>query len=121
MTHIVSSDLVVMLSVLVSILVLFYVVGYLAMAYVQYKQGTLRPDWKISIVFYAGIILLTLGYLFNLIHTCFGTVCINELFDEFYLVSLVLFAWGFELRAGYAAKLACEVQGGKKKKGGKGA
>lgn len=115
MTHLVSTDIVVMLSVLASILVILYVVGYAVIGYFQKLHGTLRPDWGISLVFYAGIFVLTVGYLFNLLHACFGTICVQEFFDEAYLLSLVLFAYGFERRAGYAVHLTSQMQKAQKR------
>lgn len=38
-------------SLVASILIVLYIVGYSAMLYVQHQQGKLRWDWRISVLF----------------------------------------------------------------------
>ncbi len=109
MTHLIGSDLAVMLSIIASVLVLFYVLGYVLISYVQKKQGALRPDFSISMIFYLGIAILALGYLFEVFD-------FRSVFDISYLISIILFVYGFEKRSGYAAQLQAQVRGKTQKK-----
>lgn len=111
MSHLLSSpSILTILSIVASVLVLFYVLGYVVISYVQKKHGSLRPDFGISAIFYIGIVILALGYLAEVLH-------FNDYFDAAYLISVILFVYGFEKRAGYAAQLQARLGKDKKLKG----
>jgi len=109
MPHLICSDLAVMLSIIASVLVLFYVLGYVVISYVQKKEGKLRPDFSISMIFYMGIVILALGYLLEVFD-------FRSAFDVAYLVSIALFVYGFERRSGYAAQMQVQLNLRKAKK-----
>ncbi len=102
MASLISNDIVGLVSLVASVLVVFYILGYSLMLFYQLKTKQVRSDWKISVIFYAGILVLAIGYILAISNFCFGTVCSDNVFNSAYLVSLILFVYGFELRAGTA-------------------
>lgn len=115
MAYLVSNDLVGLVSLVASVLVVFYILGYSLMLFYQLKIKQVRPDWKISAIFYAGILVLAIGYILAITHFCFGTVCSDNLFNGAYLISLILFVYGFELRAGTAQQFVANIKTKRKK------
>ncbi len=118
MTHLISNDFVGLVSLVASVLVVLYIVGYGVMLYHQQRRGEIRPDWHISSIFYLGIGILALGYILAITHTAIGGLSFEGMFNAAYLLSLVLFAYGFELRAGTARQLKVQLTKptGKKRK-----
>ncbi|MFH1247072.1 MAG: hypothetical protein V1644_01705 [Candidatus Micrarchaeota archaeon] len=113
MVSLISNDIFTSLSVIASVLVLLYVIGYVLMSWMQAKKGDLRPDWSISLVFYIGIAVLALGYLAQVSEFCIGSLCFNSAFEIAYLVSIVLFVYGFEKRSGAAVKVSAKLANSK--------
>ena len=110
MTHLISNDVIGLVSLVASVLVVLYIVGYSLMLYYQQQRGKIRSDWQISAVFYVGIGILAFGYILAL------TDVAEKIFNTAYLLALILFAYGFEKRAGTAAQAAINLTKGKPKK-----
>ncbi|MFH0713963.1 MAG: hypothetical protein V1722_05315 [Candidatus Micrarchaeota archaeon] len=108
MVGLITLDPIAAVSLVASILVLLYVVGYSVISYYQHKRGQLRSDWKISAIFYAGITLMALAYIFAVVDFCFGTMCMNNFFNIAYLIAILLFVYGLELRTGAIKKIVPE-------------
>lgn len=110
MTHVLGGSIVAVLTLIASILVLLYSLWYFFMLYLQHKHDTIRPDWKISSLFYVGIILITLAHIFTTTHACLASLCFEEYFNPLYLIALILFVYGFEKRAGTAQQITSQLQ-----------
>ena len=98
--QLVTIDWIAAISLVASILVLLYVAVYGLMLYHKSKTGKLRPDWHISAIFYVGIVVMALAYIFTVTRLCLGTVCTDNFFSIAYLISIIIFVYGFEKRAG---------------------
>ncbi len=110
MVGLISTDLVGLVSLVASLLVVLYLIGYSFMLFHSYKNGTIRPDWSISLIFYVGIGLLALGYIVAF------TQLVENVFNAAYLIALILFAYGFEKRAGLTASFPSKVATKKRRK-----
>ncbi len=98
MSHVFTSSFLTVVAMVASVLVLLYALGYFAILYSQYTRKKLRWDWSISVIFYLGIVLITIWHVLYVLHPCFGAICIGDV-APLYIVALVLFVIGFEKRA----------------------
>ncbi|MDP3742264.1 MAG: hypothetical protein Q8R15_03050 [Candidatus Micrarchaeota archaeon] len=104
MSHLIGNGIVELLTIVVSVLVLLYALGYSVMLFVQKNQGKTRWDWAISMIFYVGIILITVSHLLFFVLDIVGDFPAGV-----YLLALILFVWGFEKRAGASEKITKEM------------
>ncbi len=81
-----------------SVLVLIFWIFYTIILVKQVKHSTARKDWKISMVFYFGIVLLVLADIIFAISQLYNYGFGNELFNAVEVISLVIFIVGFYLR-----------------------
>ncbi len=116
MVQLISTDIVGLISLVASVLVVLYLIGYSIMLYHAYRTKTIRPDWKISLIFYLGIGVLAIGYIITMLQFCVGIVCSETGFNYAYLLALILFAYGFEKRAGTTVALETKTASKKNKK-----
>ncbi len=91
-------DFVSSLTLVAAFLVLLYLLNYALILYSQKQRGRIRWDWSVSAIFYAGIGLFALGYVFRNVDFCNGE-CPSNWFQFFDLLALVFFLWGFKRRA----------------------
>ncbi len=81
-----------------STIVLLFWIFYTVILYKQLKAGTVRKDWRISTVFYAGIALLvfsnTVLAMSKLYHTPLG----EHVSTVVTMLSMLTFIYGFYLR-----------------------
>ncbi|GEM_PF-4801213 len=116
MTHLEAADALIQeVSLVLSAVVLVFWVSYSLMLYHQSKHGTVRKDWWLSMVFYAGIGLLVFANLIlafsQLYHTPYGervSVAVN-------MISMVVFIFAFYLRMKSSLENSFPSQGKKRK------
>ena len=85
-------------SLVLSVIVLIFWVAYSLIITQQIKQGTARKDWKISMVFYAGIMLLVLATVLMGASMLYDTAEGEQLSAILNSISMIIFIYGFYLR-----------------------
>ncbi len=91
-------DLISALTLVAAFLVLLYLLNYALILYSQKRTGRIRWDWSVSAIFYAGVGLFALGYVFRNVDFCNGE-CPPNWFSFLDLLALVFFLIGFKKRA----------------------
>jgi len=81
-----------------SAVVLVYLMAYAAILYWQIRRKQVRPDWRISVLFYAGILFVALANLATSAADLWN-VETREAGLAFGLLALVFFVLGFRARA----------------------
>lgn len=85
------------------------------MLYHQMKRGSVRKDWWLSMIFYAGIGMLVLANIFLVISELYKTSLGESLSRIFMMFSMLVFVYGFRLRMKNTLKVE-DVLDGKLKK-----
>ncbi len=85
-------------SLVLSVIVLIFWAAYSLIIGQQLKQGTARKDWKISMVFYAGIMLLVLSTILMGASLLYNTREGVQLSTVLNSISMLIFIYGFYLR-----------------------
>ncbi|MFH1107062.1 MAG: hypothetical protein V1787_04145 [Candidatus Micrarchaeota archaeon] len=102
-------DLLGALTLVLSILVLLYLANYALLLLSQKRTGKVRWDWNVSMIFYAGIGLVALSYLFRRLILCSGLLCPESWTDLMIFLSMLLFLWGFKKRADTSESIEVSV------------
>lgn len=99
-------NLIVSASVLVlSFLVLVFWIFYSIILLRQVQKGNARKDWKISMVFYIGIVLLVLADIVFAASQLYSVYWGQNVFEIVELVSLMVFVIAFYLRMENVTKI----------------
>ncbi|MFH1200267.1 MAG: hypothetical protein V1708_04325 [Candidatus Micrarchaeota archaeon] len=101
-------DFVSALTLVAAFLVLLYLLNYLLILYSQKRKGRIRWDWTVSALFYTGIGLFALGYVFRNVDFCSG-LCVRNWYQVFDLLALVFFLTGFKKRADMSETVEVDV------------
>ncbi len=85
-------------SLVLSVIVLIFWGAYSLIISQQLKQGTARKDWKISMVFYGGIMLLVSSTILMGASMLYNTREGEQLSTILNSISMLIFIYGFYLR-----------------------